>query len=205
MKVMLTIALAFSIVLGSSSAAAEQKHSTLQEANSLSARGQYQAAVGLYERAAAEQPGNPMVYHMWGRTLALMSNLSAACQQYRKAVELAPKNAELINDLGVALSASGFLDEAVAQFRRVNAISPQFVQAYNNLGVTLMRKGKYNDAVESFKFSLKLQPKNTAIQSKLKEATKYAGQENATNSDRSDNDSGAGNAKLETSKAESAK
>lgn len=170
MKMLLTIVLAVSLVYGTANSAQEVKGSSLKQANSLAGRGDYTKAIEKYKLAEQEEPRNPQVYHMWGRTLALTGNLDGAAGQYRKALKLAPNNAELLNDLGVALTANGYDKEGAEQLKRSVAADPKFTSAFNNLGVTLSKLGEYKGAADAFRQSLKLQPGNPLIQKKLNEA-----------------------------------
>jgi len=95
------VILAVLLVLPSPVLPSPVQESTLRQANKTASRGDYNAAIELYEKAAREEPKNAAVYHMWGRTLANIGEFPRAIEQYKKAVELSPHNPELLNDLGV--------------------------------------------------------------------------------------------------------
>lgn len=139
----------------------------LLEANRLAARRQYAAAINKYKEAVKRDPKNPSVYHMYGRTLALMGLVGDACEQYEIALRYAPKNAEIWTDLGVALVVNGQAGKGALRLKKAIDLNPRFVSAHNNLGATLTQLGDYRAAAEEFELSLRLQPKNPAIQRKL--------------------------------------
>ena len=142
----------------------------LGEANTLSAHGQYNKAVELYQRALTSTKGTATDFHMYGRTLALMKKYKDAAVQYRRALQLAPKNVEIMNDLGVALAAWGSPLEAKSLFTKATRLSPQYLPAFNNLGSLLIKLGDYGHAVRVLEYSVSLQPTNSRIRQRLNEA-----------------------------------
>lgn len=146
----------------------------LNQANSLAARKQYDAAVKIYEKLATSAKSGPTMYNCYGRTLALMKRFDDAIVQQRKALLLDPNNAVVINDLAVALAASRKPEEAKGLFMRAIALSPQYITAYNNLGSVMMLLGHYRAAIVAFQQSLALQPTNKVISKHLNLALQAA-------------------------------
>jgi tetratricopeptide (TPR) repeat protein len=146
----------------------------LNQANSLVAHNQYEAAVKIYERLSSSGRGGSSLFNCYGRTLALMKRFDDAIVQQRKALLVDPNNATVINDLAVALAASKRPREAKELFLRAIELSPQYVTAYNNLGAVMMILGQYRGAVLSFQQSLALQPTNKVVSKHLSLALRAA-------------------------------
>src|SRR4030095_442346 len=104
----------------------EEQHqeTLLSSANSLSARGKYAEAAAIYRRLVTANKPKPRVFHMYGRTLALMRRFEEAAVQYRKALALAPGNVEIMNDLAVVLTRSGDPLEAKKLLTQAKRTSP---------------------------------------------------------------------------------
>src|SRR5262249_29941201 len=67
----------------------QHREALLNSANSLSARGKYAEAAAIYRRLVTASKPKARVFHMYGRTLALMRKFEEAAVQYRKALALA--------------------------------------------------------------------------------------------------------------------
>src|SRR5215470_10340292 len=85
----------------------QHQEALVSSANSLFARGRYAESAAIYQHLVTASKPKPRVFHMYGRTLALMRKYEQATVQYRKALALDPKNVEIMNDLAVVLTRSG--------------------------------------------------------------------------------------------------
>ncbi|HBE66980.1 MAG TPA: hypothetical protein DDW52_02420 [Planctomycetaceae bacterium] len=101
----------------------------LEMAMALSASGQYETALGYYQRAVAITDELPEAWVGIGMVKLEQNQLSEAIAAFRKAVQLRPLYPEALMNLGVALFASRQYSEARQYLLRAKAADPTYREA----------------------------------------------------------------------------
>ncbi|MBZ5626938.1 MAG: tetratricopeptide repeat protein [Acidobacteriia bacterium] len=122
----------------------------------LSAKGQYDAAIALWEQAVVISPDEPKAHNNLGVALIRKGDLDGAMAQFRKAIEIRPEYAEGHYNLGGALAQQGKVDEAIVQYQRTLEINPQYAEARDRLGGALAQKGMVAEAIAQFRQALEI-------------------------------------------------
>ncbi|TNF73176.1 MAG: tetratricopeptide repeat protein [Acidobacteria bacterium] len=122
---------ALTLLEESAGAAATERLSAVhkQWANQLAFGGDFDAALPLFERAAALDPSDPEIEHNWGTVLLRQGDLEEAARHFERAIELDPESADSFYNLGVVLEGLGRTEEAIEHFIEAAAINPQHVAA----------------------------------------------------------------------------
>ena len=163
------------------------KRDLYQEGLALSAANRHAEAIGRYEAALSEQPGDIRVLFALGNTatalgmpkpaeaffrqvLALeparlealvnLANLLRAEEHYRRALALRPHYTIALGNLGDVLADDGKIDEALALYARVLADQPDNAQAKLNRAVLHLLKGNLKDGWRDYEARLALVTKS---------------------------------------------
>jgi tetratricopeptide (TPR) repeat protein len=128
---------------------ADQPGGQLQRGEFFSARGQPQAALPCYRKAAAWDPASAAIR----RDLAVLCgslNLNReALELLREAVRLEPREAEYHYSLALALNDAGDSTQAVAELREAARLNPRHADAWRNLGLALAAKEDLTGALDA--------------------------------------------------------
>ncbi len=118
----------------------------------------YEMAIGMYKRAIAIMPDEPVFHSNLGYLLLTANRLDEAVTLFRKALELKPDYVQAHHNLGVALDAQDYVCEAIECFRKALEIDPDFIPAQNDLAHALQSLGRIEEAIDWYTKALALRP-----------------------------------------------
>ncbi len=114
-------------------------------------RGDFEAAVGWFDRAIAAAPEVASAYNNRGNALLALDRAAKALASYDQAIALKLESAHALNSRGTALQTLMRFDEALASFERAVAIEPELAAAHVNLGELLLEIGERSAGIESLR------------------------------------------------------
>lgn len=141
--------------------------------------GNYDAAIGLFNRAVELDPNYAETYHNLGYVYFIRGDMEFAEEYFKKTLAFDPghenarANLEMVerqdiilkvNDLNaraIRKGREGDLDGAVALFEEAIAVDPENAESYNNMGYLYSLKKDYSRAENYFKKTLKIDPDHT--------------------------------------------
>jgi tetratricopeptide (TPR) repeat protein len=132
----------------------------------LSERGNWQGALGYFERAAALNGGNPFVHNNAGLALTAIGRPLDAIERFRKAIALFPGFADAHCNLGAALDEAGRDEEALVSLQAALALQPALARAHANRGSLLHKRRRLEEALASYDRALAIQPQYPSVQAK---------------------------------------
>jgi predicted TPR repeat methyltransferase len=112
-------------------------------------RGEFDAAVDLFDRAIAAEPGLASAYNNRGNALLALHRPAKAVASYDQALALKVESAHALNNRGSALQAMMRFDDALASFARAIACDPGLAAAHQNRGELLLEIGERDAAIEA--------------------------------------------------------
>ena len=143
-------------------------------------KGNYDAALYLFNKAIALNPDNEYLYNDRGLCYVVLGDIDNAISDFSKAIELKSDFVEAYYNRGLAYFGGGkwkrALDneegnKAIADFTKVIELDPEYVEAYNNRGLVYSEYihyyykpfdseiiDKYNNALADFDKVLELDP-----------------------------------------------
>nr|CBH39654.1 conserved hypothetical secreted protein, containing tetratricopeptide repeats [uncultured archaeon]CBH39780.1 conserved hypothetical secreted protein, containing tetratricopeptide repeats [uncultured archaeon] len=143
-------------------------------------KGNYDAALYLFNKAIALNPDNSRLYNDRGLCYVVLGDIDNAISDFSKAIELKSDFLEAYYNRGLAYFGGGkwkrALDneegnKAIADFTKVIELDPEYVEAYNNRGLVYSEYihyyykpfdseiiDKYNNALADFDKVLELDP-----------------------------------------------
>ncbi len=130
----------------------------LADANSLAQRGRPQAAVPLYRKLLAENPGFVAAHANLAQVLNAARRFAEAEPHYRRALSELPREVPLLVGLAFALQNQSREGEAQPYYRRALAIQPDCVGAMLGLGICLRSESRLDEARECFEQALRTDP-----------------------------------------------
>jgi Flp pilus assembly protein TadD len=120
-------------------------------------------AIGLCEKAHAEDPENPVPLLLLADMLQQQGALASAGRAYGMAIDLDPDNVEAHYGLGKVFLARNQFDLAVEQFEVARELNGRDHRLYNALGVVLDNLGDHAGAQKYYQTGLDLAPNNHAL------------------------------------------
>jgi tetratricopeptide (TPR) repeat protein len=120
--------------------------------------GRFEQAAAVYERAAAEYPGDPDIHNGWGITLDRLGQRDAARSQYEAALAAAPDHFEARFNLAAHAQEEGRLAEAESAYREAIASAPWRADTRLNLGVAYAQMDSLDLAAAQLDTALLLDP-----------------------------------------------
>ncbi len=106
--------------------------------------GDYDKAIGDYNRALALVPNCTDALINRGLAWKMKGNFDKAIADYDQALALNPKSAQAFINRGNAWTDKGDYDKAIADFDQALAINPKYAKAYSNRGNVWIKKGEYD-------------------------------------------------------------
>ena len=106
--------------------------------------GQFDEAIGCYERALALAPTSPALHHAIGRARFLQGRFEESRAAFTRALELEPDNAENCVKIGRTYESEGRFEEAVAWQEKALAHQPDHAEAHYSLA--MMRSSANREA-----------------------------------------------------------
>src|SRR5262245_5478212 len=143
----------------------------------VSARGESQRAIELYQRAVELNDRYDMGHYNLGSALADQGRLEEALPHLERAIELSPGFADAHNNLGNALGRRGEYQAAIAHYRAALAIDERMAKVHYNLGVALHEQGDLAGAIAAFRRAVELRPRWGRARRDLGLALRAAGDE----------------------------
>lgn len=135
----------------------------LRQAQAAGARGYYQPAAELAEKALALNPYSAVAYYTAAYARGQLGELEQAVELNRRALELLPGNASFSYNLGVSYKKLGKLDEALEYFQRAVELMPTSGQHHAALAETLLERGELDRAQEHMERAVELEPRNPTM------------------------------------------
>jgi Flp pilus assembly protein TadD len=147
----------------------------MRVASDIEAQGEIEAALPIYERAAATSSDATAQLRL-GDAYTRAGKTDQAIKAYRAALAVAPDNPDALLGLGSALVKAGDPDGAVVALAKVAPIV-NTMTAYNRLGVAQTLAGQFAQAHQSFDAASALAPDDLDIRTNLALAAALDGQE----------------------------
>ena len=133
----------------------------------LSRPGDAEAALELFRRAAAADPGDPDSRNNLGNALEARGSVEDALAEYREAIRLAPGDATGHRNLGLTLAGAGRHEEARRELEEAVRIEPGHAPTLGDLGNVLAQLGRVDEALERYRSSLRLDPASRLVRHNL--------------------------------------
>jgi len=130
-------------------------------------RGEFQPAVGCYQRLVELRPDSARAHYCLGVAQEMLGRLQAAKDSYQRAIALKPDATEFHCGLARGLYKSGDHQAAVESFERALALDPNRYEIHNGLGLALTDLGRYEAAAEVLRKGLALQPECAQLSASL--------------------------------------
>ncbi len=122
------------------------------------ARGRYEEAVAVAQRAVELDPVNADAYRELGRAYEELKRVDEAEATYRKAVAVRPDDWLAFNTLGGFYFGKGRYADAEAAYTRVVELTPDNTRGHNNLGTTYYSMGRLDEAIAAWQRSAAIRP-----------------------------------------------
>jgi tetratricopeptide (TPR) repeat protein len=122
------------------------RNDALQQGIEYYRRGQREAAVGQFTKAARDNPSDPLPHVYLSRMAREVGNMTEAGAQAQEAVKLGPNNSVALRELGLYLLSAGNYDVARRFLTRAVAADPGDRMAMGYLGCTMRRLGRPTEA-----------------------------------------------------------
>lgn len=106
----------------------------VQDAVRAQQAGDFDAALAIAERAAADKLQHPALLRIQGQGLAMQGRFPEAGEMLNRALALDPRDALTIADIGRVLVAEDRADEAVTAFRAALTVRPDLAEVWLELG-----------------------------------------------------------------------
>jgi Flp pilus assembly protein TadD len=129
----------------------------------LSRPGDAEAALEVFRRAAAADPGDPDSRNNLGNALEARGSIDDALVQYREAIRLAPGVATGRRNLGLTLAGAGRHEEARRELEEAVRIEPGYGPTLGDLGNVLAQLGRVDEALERYGDALRLDPASRLV------------------------------------------
>jgi len=152
--------------------------------------GNYDAAIGLFNRAVELDPNYAETYNNLGYVYFIKGDMDFAEEYFKKALEADPghesarANLEIVarqkkimkvNDLnarGIRKGLEGDMDGAAVLFEEAIAVDPANAESYNNMGYLYSLKEDYARAESYFKKALEMDPAHARAGANLAEVSR---------------------------------
>ena len=128
----------------------------LRDALALHRRGQFHAAVPLYEAVLAAHPRHVDALHLLGVAKRQLGDAQSAVDRISAALAVDAGQAIIHCNLGAALQDLGRAADALAAYDRALALDPGYAMAHANRGNALRHLGRLPEALDSYDHALAL-------------------------------------------------
>jgi tetratricopeptide (TPR) repeat protein len=120
--------------------------------------GDYEPAVGAYDRALELIPDVPEILNNRGNALDKLGRNEEALRDYTRALELRPDRPGTLYNRGIILRRLGRYEDALNDYDRALELEPDNPDTLNNRGFVLDDVGRYDDALKDYDRALELSP-----------------------------------------------
>jgi tetratricopeptide (TPR) repeat protein len=127
-------------------------------ANLLRSRGDYKAAIPLYQAALRDNPNIPETYENLADVYVAQGRVPEAMQLYQGALRVDPGFIPARLNLASAYRSRGQIQQAAALYRELLKAHPDSSIAHYNLAGILARQGQVGPALEHFAAAVKIKP-----------------------------------------------
>jgi Flp pilus assembly protein TadD len=145
----------------------EVSKSLTRIADSLRENGEYQTAIGVYQRARTADPQDPAISLGLAKALWALGAWEEAGRAFEDTHALDPANREARIGIANALILTGRLDDAVKQFQNLIVDMPDDPKVYSGLGIAYDLQGRHQDAQLRYGMGLELAPNDVATKNNL--------------------------------------
>lgn len=152
------------------------KYSVLRKGNEFYRSGQFNEALGYYDRSAYDFPDDPAVYHNMGAAYYELGRMKLAMEYFDKSIKLKPDFYLPYTGRGMVYIKTKELDKAISDFDKAASLNSKSPYPYIGRGAYYLEKKKYDEAMQEL---------NTAIDTNdgLDEAFYYRGEAHMGNGD----------------------
>jgi tetratricopeptide (TPR) repeat protein len=125
-------------------------------------RGDFEAAIAIFERVIEAHPTSAAAYHQMGRCQMKLGAFAKAVRCFETAVRLGPDRVAARLDLGMRYIEEGDVVRAKAQFLRALALNESNVKAMVGLGIVQYQEKDFGKAISMFQEACVLNPSSFA-------------------------------------------
>ncbi len=122
------------------------------------AKGDFNGAIALYNRAISLNPNLAEAYNNRGLARSKQQDFTGAIADYDRAISLNPNLAEAYNNRGLARSKQQDFTGAIADYDRAISLNPNLAEAYNNRGLARSGQKDFNGAIADYDRAISLNP-----------------------------------------------
>jgi len=126
-------------------------------------RGNAQAALEHFTRAAELQPRFPEAHSNRGVALQALERWDEALACYRRALEIEPRHVDALYNRGVVLGKLERWNEALESYERVLRARPDHARAWSNRGNVLQILDRWPEALQSYERALQLRGEHAEL------------------------------------------
>jgi tetratricopeptide (TPR) repeat protein len=130
-------------------------------------RGEIDAAMASYQKAAGLEPEGPADYFNRANTAAALYRWDEVITCLRAVVKAKPEFWQARYQLGIQLAAKGKTEEGQREFAEAVHYRPDFIPAHFYLGTALATQGKPDQALAEFRTVLQLDPANSSARQQI--------------------------------------
>jgi len=121
-------------------------------------KGDFDRAIGLFEKSLAIDPENWGAHNFYGVTLFRMGRYDEAVAHFQAAIRVNPLNAQSLTNMGALEFSRGNVESAKKYFEGAIDSMPRYAKAHFNLAMVLSREGQFQGAAERYEDCLKYAP-----------------------------------------------
>jgi tetratricopeptide (TPR) repeat protein len=138
--------------------------------------GNYEAAIGEFDRAIASAPDMGEAYNNRGLAYFAIGETNNALADFDKAIELMPNSGGTYSNRGAVYLSLGNYDQAIADLDKAIELSPDLAKAYHNRGLVYLSMGEADKAILDFDKAIELTPETSFIRQATMESRMPAGE-----------------------------
>jgi len=157
-EIMSEVGLALAEIVGCAGAGATAAPPLREQAMLKLKQGATDEALGLIEKALAQEPKAAELHNMHGMTLARLGRLPDAVDAYTAAIQHAPRQAEVHNNLGTALRRMGRAVAASKAYTQAHHLKPDHPSIFLNYAMALFELDQLDAALDAMNKLVALQP-----------------------------------------------
>jgi Flp pilus assembly protein TadD len=131
---------------------------TVQKADLLAARQDWDGAIAVYLEAIDATPKDPVLRNRLGMCYQRKGDEKNARAAYRKAIDLKKDYAEAWNNLGTIEHERGKYKKATSAYAKAIKLNPQKPVFYKNLGTAWLARNDVEKALEAWNEAFRLDP-----------------------------------------------
>ncbi len=146
----------------SSNTSGQTGSATIKDGETLLEQGEFAAAAKVFEKVAANEPGNAEAYYYLGVAKKNLGDVDEAEKQYRLAIGYDANLHAAHNNLGLLLLEKGDYVHAESELHTYLSNSPDDADAHFNYALVLEASGDVGKAEEHYKKAAELNPEDAS-------------------------------------------